>query len=83
MRALSSYDVNRDPSDLDYLVYQVNKLYRCIALSVCFTSEVLDQIDTSLSLLEELSVSNVPLTSCCYVPPLIGSGGRGRPRLDI
>ncbi len=85
-RILTTYEVNRDPDELDFLVYQVNTLYRIvIPLSSCSSEvvEVLVEVGVSLSLLQEVQRSERVVSTGNYVPQLVPGNGRGRPRLNI
>ena len=79
-RIVRSYQVSRDPCNLDLLIYQVSKLLGIlIAVTYC-SDQVLDAVGQSLTLLE----SSSSLTSVeGYVPQLSSGNGRGRPRLCI
>jgi hypothetical protein len=79
---ISSYEVIRDPGNLDYLIYQVSKLLRIlVAVSYCST-QVLDAIGQGLTLLEEIESSSSLIVGG-YVPQLASENRRGRPRLNI
>ena len=52
-RLTISYDVSRDPKDLDFLVFQVNKLYRILLAYDRSNNDVLEALGISLRLLEE------------------------------
>ena len=88
-RLTISYDVSRDPKDLDFLVFQVNKLYRILLAYDRSNNDVLDRsnndvleaLGISLRLLEE--ENDMPSCMGGYTPQYLYSGGRGRPRLDI
>ena len=84
-RGLLSYEVNRDPADLDYLVYEVYKLYRILKSVESCTDGVLEKISVSLALLEELQDLEFPsnLQSFSSAPPVVLTNGRGRRRFDI
>jgi transposase len=79
-RLLTSYEVSRNPDELDFLLYQVHKLYRIAAALNGCNNEVLETIGIGLSLLQELQ--DVVNTDG-YAPQLLTETCRGRPRLDI
>ena len=83
VRVLNVYDRTRDPSDLDFLVYQVSKLYRILACTLP-DSEILCTVDTALNYLEccemEIQVSH---ENRRYTPKVFDTGHRGRPQLHI
>ena len=74
-------DVSRDPKDLYFLVFQVNKLYRILLAYDRSNDDVLEALGISLRLLEE--ENDMPLCMGGYTPQYLFSGGRGRPRLSI
>ena len=80
---ICSYEIVRDPGNLDFLIYQVSKLLRIlVAVGYCST-QVLDAVGQSLALLEGIQ-SPCHLTSVeGYVPELEIGNCRGRPRLNI
>lgn len=53
-RILRSYDRSRDPDELDFLVYQVNKMYSILRAYDGCSSEVLEIVSVALSLLEDI-----------------------------
>jgi transposase len=81
---LYSYEEKRDPGDLDYLVYLVYKLYRLLKSSDNYSDEVLENIASGLTLLEDTQdseVSHNPAVDIVFQS--IRVSDRGRPRLDI
>ena len=80
-RLISLYNENRDPNELDFLVYQVNRLYHILTACDWCNSQLLEDIAIGLRLMEEQSASEDLPTS--YSPQSLCSGGRGRPRLVI
>ena len=89
VQALSSYELSRDPIDLDYLVFQVYKLFRISRTIDVINDQVLESFSSTLALLESLqdmevesqSESYVTCTYANYNPP--SGTGRGRPKLNI
>ena len=81
-RIVRSYQVSRDPCNLDLLIYQVSKLLGIlIAVTYCSDQlQVLDAVGQSLTLLEELRSSSSLTSVEGYVPQLSSGNGRGRPR---
>ena len=55
LNSLEVYDRRRDPNELDYIIYQVTKLYHLAKFISTSTDEVLETIATSLSIFEEFS----------------------------
>ncbi len=82
-RSLHSYEINKDPCDLDYLIYQVYKFYRILKSVESCTDDVLEKISTSLALFEELQELELPLSVQTSEPQVVVSSSRGRPRFDI
>lgn len=90
---LEVYDRRRDPNDLDYLIYQVSKLYRLAKLINTSSDETLENIGTSLSILEELQQDSMLLDRDSdrstvrgngrYEAMLVLDNRVGRPRLDV
>ena len=74
------YEASRHPGNLDFLIYQVSKLFR-ILLAV---TQVLDVIGQGLAILILGIQSSCSLTSVeGYVPEIVTENRRGRPRLNI
>ena len=80
---LALYELHRNPDELDFLLYQVNKLFRIVVSVDSVNREVVDAIAVSLGVLEELQRSESVVETSGYVPQLLTQGSRGRPRLDI
>ena len=89
VQALRSYKLSRDPVDLDYLVFQVHKLFKISRTIESINDQVLESLSLSLALLESLQDMEVESQSGSYVtctyadhnPP--SGTGRGRPKLNI
>ena len=82
-RLVSSYEVTRDPGNLDFLIYQVDKLLRILVVVAYCSTQVLDAIGRSLTLLEELQNSCALVSVEGYVPQVDFGNRRGRPRLTV
>jgi len=85
-RIICSYQLGRDPCDLDLLIYQVAKLLRILTTVAYCSDQVLDAVGQSLTLLEELQSSCSLASVEGYVPhvPQVSSGNiRGHPRLNV
>ena len=83
LRVINTYDRTRDPSDLDLLVYQVSKLYRILACTLC-DSYILRTIGTALNHLERCEMEvQVSSENRSYTPEVLDTGRRGRPQLHI
>lgn len=80
LRVVNTYDRTKDPSDLDFLVFQVSKLYRILAC-VLPDSEILCTINTALNFLECCEIEVQENTS--YSPQVLDTGQRGRPQLHV
>ena len=84
-RLVACYEEARDPVELDCLVYHVGRLHHILLeLNTC-SSEVLEAVGRSLTLLEELNRSHTCSIrdECGYTPGVILENCSGRPRLDI
>ena len=80
---VACYEEARDPDKLDCLVYHVDRLHHILLeLNTC-SSEVLEAVGLSLTLLEELNRSHSTREECGYTPGVLRENRRGRPRLDI
>ena len=82
-RIICSYQLGRDPCDLDLLIYQVAKLLRILTTVACCSEQVLDAVGQSLTLLEELQSSCSLASVEGYVPQVSSGNIRGRPRLNV
>ena len=86
LNLLTAYDRRKDPGELDYLIYQVTKLYRLTKYMSACTDDILEDIATSLSIFEELQLTNAMMIDAGgYVADVAPHQGdqKGRPRLDI
>lgn len=82
-RLVACYEEGREPDKLDSLVFQVDRLYRILlALSTC-SSDVVEAVGRSLSLLEDLNRAQSTESACGYTPRVLQEDRRGRPKLDI
>ena len=79
---VDSFTRNRDPRELDYLIFQVSKLNR-ILLAVNCGDEILEALGQSLTLLQALQDSGGFQNLHGYAAPRLVENRRGRPRLDI
>ena len=79
-RLVACYEEGREPEKLDCLVFHVDRLHRTL-LALNTSSEVLEVVGMSLTLLEELdrSVGN----GYGYTPLVLHENRRGRPRFDV
>ena len=78
-----SYEASRHPGNLDFLIYQVSKLFRILLAVAYCSTQVLDVIGQGLAILEGIQ-SSCSLTSVAgYVPEIVTENRRGRPRLNI
>ena len=73
---------------MDHIVYQVTKLYRLAKLMDVATNDILEEIGSSLSILEELqdssTLGHTGALEYGYKPNvLVGENLVGRPRLDV
>lgn len=80
--SIVSYEESKEPGVLDALVYQVHRLYRMV-LSVSCSTDVLEAIGTSLTLLQDLNNSQTLRSGFGYEPQIVLEGRRGRPKLGI
>ena len=82
-RIICSYQLGRDPCDLDLLICQVAKLLRILTTVAYCSDQVLDAVGQSLTLLEELQSSCSLASVEGYVPQVSSGNIRGRPRLNV
>ena len=82
-RIICSYQLGRDPCDLDLLIYQVAKLLGILTTVAYCSDQVLDAVGQSLTLLEELQSSCSLASVEGYVPQVSSGNIRGRPRLNV
>ena len=81
-RLFASYYDTRDPSELDVLIYQVNKLFCMIRASDQCTTQQIEAVGVGLSLLQDAQ-NLIEEGSVGYEPHLLVNGLKGRPRLEI
>ena len=82
-RLVKCYEEGRESESLDSLIYSVERLYRVLlGLGTCST-DVLEAIGVSITLLQDLSTSQHVAYVCSYVPDTIIENSRGRPKLNI
>ena len=56
LRYMNSYEAHRDPEQLDYLIYLVEKVYRMLRIVHC-NNDVLQMLGVTLSHIEDLHSS--------------------------
>jgi hypothetical protein len=82
-RLLSLYEEANDPDKLDELAYHTHRFYRLtLTLNNC-NSRVLELINGSLTLLEDLNKENFETDSGYVAPSVYVDNQRGRPKLEI
>ena len=79
---LDAFTRNKDPRELDYLIFQVSKLNRLL-LAINCSDAILEALGQSLTLLQALQDSGGFENVHGYVAPSLVENRRGRPRLDI
>ncbi len=77
-RVLSIYDTSRDPCELDYLIYQVDKLYRIVKSLNVYSDSTIKILSTSLGLLLQDKEQQEGGVSSAHVPNVITTSSRGR-----
>lgn len=84
-QALRAYETSRDPCELDYLVYQIDKLYRIVKSLDIYPDETLENLSMSFGLMSQIQEQEHLQTdaSYAYVPNVLVTSSRGRPRLDV
>ena len=78
---LTFYELHRDPDKLEFLLYQMNKLYHVVATVDGINRDMIDAIAVTFSVLEELQSSESVVETRAYVPQPLAQYCRGCPRL--
>ncbi len=82
---LALYEVSKDPGELDYLIFQVDKLYRIIKSLEQYSDEIVHDLSQILSILLQCQNDEHRGSDICSMQAsrVLHIGSTGRPRLDI
>lgn len=80
---MSRYEESNDPNDLDFLIFKVDQLPKCV-LALGASDSLREEIGQCLSILTNLQDSSVAVVqSAGYSPETTISSSRGRPKFAI